>query len=434
MFDQYQIHNLFRNNVDTFLAEDPQLKSLSLLTYQYRDLWWQPFDLTEPGVYILTGGRQIGKSTSCKLLIAHCLRNNIFTPNDIFYLPCDEIIDAKELSQLLRGLLKTELSSRYLLIIDEITYVKDWDRVIKALADEGQFHRGVCLLTGSDSVILKEAAQRFPGRRGEAKKTDYHMFPLNFADTVHLINEKTNQPLSLTDLFQRYLHTGGYLKAINDYAKNGEISEATYLTYEQWIRGDFLRRGKSEETLLALLRELMILGVSPISYTRLTQKIGLISKDTCIDYMQLLKRMDILMSLAAFDQNKKAGFPRKDQKFHFLDPFIFRTLTHWLKRTGVLDHTINTSHLVEACVASYCSRIGNVFYYQGQGEVDVILLNEGKIEAIEVKWTEQLRPIDRKALQHFHHPLVLTKHEGNGTQEGIPQMSVIEFLAGGTAA
>ena len=54
---------------------------------------------------------------------------------------------------------------KFLLIIDEVTFVKDWDRVIKALADEGLFEHGLCILTGSDCLILKEAAQRFPGRR-----------------------------------------------------------------------------------------------------------------------------------------------------------------------------------------------------------------------------------------------------------------------------
>ena len=86
----------------------------------------------------------------------------------MLYLPCDEIFDARELGETIRSFLETVPSGPFLLIVDEVTFVKNWDRVIKALADEGVFRRGICLLTGSDTVILKEAAMRFPGRRGKA--------------------------------------------------------------------------------------------------------------------------------------------------------------------------------------------------------------------------------------------------------------------------
>ena len=51
---------------------------------------------------------------------------------------------------------------------------------LKALADEGAVQSGLCLLTGSDSAILKEATMRFPGRRGNAAITDFHLYPLTF--------------------------------------------------------------------------------------------------------------------------------------------------------------------------------------------------------------------------------------------------------------
>ncbi len=128
----------------------------------------------------------------------------------------------------------------------------------------------------------------------------------------------------LNHYFKNYLLCGGYLRAINDLAQYGEITQGTFLTYEQWLRGDFLKQGKHEETLLALLRTLLQIGVSQISYSTLTQKMGLVAKETCIDYCRLLERMDVLFNLQAFDQNKKLGFPRKARKFHFFDPFIYR--------------------------------------------------------------------------------------------------------------
>lgn len=429
MREKYIVHNKFLENISFFNKNDPHLYALSQLKFQYHFAWWQSLDFNIPGIYILTGGRQIGKSTSCKLLIKYCLEKKIFPPDAIFYLPCDEIFDAKQFSETLRSLLSDVGKQRFLLIIDEVTYVKDWDRVIKALADEGYFKQGLCLLTGSDTLILKEAAMRFPGRRGTAAKTDFHLYPLSFHEYVSLL-EPTLQYTTekLQQLFNGYLLSGGYLRAINDVAEYGKITDATFLTYEQWIRGDFLKRGKNEDTLLALIRTLLQVGVSQISYSTLTQKMGLVSKETCIDYCRLLERMDILFNIQAFDQNKKLGFPRKARKFHFFDPFIYRTCLNWLQREALANNQLHESTLVEACVASHCYRLAKTFYCKGEGEIDVIWLPENKVQAIEVKWSEQLRSTDLKMLRQFKNSLILTKKPYSGTLENIATLSVSQFL------
>jgi uncharacterized protein len=426
---KYLNHNRFRENLSEFNELDPHLHALSKLKYQYNFKWWHQLALDTPGIYILTGGRQVGKSTSCKQLIKYCLAKKSFSSQNIFYLPCDEIYDATELSKIIRLFFEETLGKPFLLVIDEITFVKNWDRVIKALADEGHFRQGLCLLTGSDTLILKEAAMRFPGRRGTASKIDFHLYPLSFKDYVKLVTT-TSKPNNeqLSNFFQDYLICGGYLRAINDVGQTGKISPATFMTYEQWIRGDFLKQGKNEDTLLAILCALLTVGVSQISFSALTQKIGLISKETCIDYCRFLKRMDILINLQAFDKNKKQGFPRKAQKFHFLDPFIYRTIYNWLKREGYLNSLPTEAILVEASVASQCHRQGKTFYFKGQGEIDVIWLRDKLIQAIEVKWSNQIRPADLKMLREFKNSLILTKSPGTRIIENIKSLPVYQFL------
>jgi len=429
MRESYKTHNKFKESVDAFIHDDPHLHSLAELQYQYQFDWWHQLSLDTPGIYILTGGRQVGKSTSCKQFIAHCLQTKKLDAKNIFYLPCDEIFDAKELGNKLRLILDELDNKSFLLIIDEITYVKDWDRVIKALADEAYFKKGLCILTGSDTLILKEAAMRFPGRRGTASKIDFHLHPLTFAEYVKLINSKaTPDNEQLLILFNDYLQCGGYLRAINDIAQHKEITQATYTTYEQWIRGDFLKKGKKEDTLLAILSTLLTVGVSQISYSGLTQKIGLISKETCIDYCRLLERMDILLNLQAFDQNKKQGFPRKDRKFHFFDPFIYHVVHQWLQREGYINSEPYESTLVEACVASHCNRFGKTFYFKGQGEIDVIMLHDNVVQAIEIKWAKQIRATDLKMLKQFNNSIILTKRPHPGNIENIQSLPVYQFL------
>ncbi|MBU1926683.1 MAG: ATP-binding protein, partial [Gammaproteobacteria bacterium] len=365
--NRYQIHNQFRDSAKQFNQQDPHLNALSKLKYSYHADWWSLISLNIPGIYILTGGRQVGKSTSCKQLISYCLKTKQFAPDQIFYLPCDEIYDAQEFGRILRLYFSSVSDKPFLLIIDEVTFVPHWDRTIKALADEGYFTKGLCVLTGSDSLILKEAAMSFPGRRGHAAKTDFHLYPLSFREYVQLIKSKGKlSDATLLTYFQNYLRCGGYLRAINDLAEYGEVTPATFITYEQWIRGDFLKQGKNEDTLLNVLKALLTVGVSQISYSGLTQKIGLISKETFMDYCRLLERMDVMIVLQAFDQNKKQGFPRKARKFHFFDPFIYHTIQKWLENEGYLNGVLSESTLVEACVASQCYRLGKTFYFKGQ--------------------------------------------------------------------
>lgn len=429
MLEQYQSHNRFKQSLLEFESTDPHLYSLSRLTYQYDFNWWEDIDYREPGIYILTGGRQVGKSTSCKLLIKQCLKKKIFNKDNILYLPCDEIFDAKHLSQVIRAFLEGIGNNNFLLIIDEVTYVKDWDRVIKAIADEGHFQKGICLLTGSDSIILKEAAMRFPGRRGKADKTDFHLHPLSFRDYANLVSSKKKLTLDMLDkLFNDYLLCGGYLRAINDLATHGKILDATFATYEQWIRGDFSKRGKSEESLLSILSALLIIGVSPTSYTKIAQKVGSISNDTCIDYCHLLERMDILLTLKAFDQNNKRGFPRKDRKFLLLDPFIYQVIYRWANRVGHLNHLNYENIIVEATVASHCNRNNKVFYFKGKGEIDVITLQNNIVSAIEVKWANQLRPNDLTMLKQFKNSIILVKKQISGNIENIQCIPVYQYL------
>lgn len=86
------------------------------------------------------------------------------------------------------------------------------------------------------------------------------------------------------------------------------------------------------------------------------------------------------------------------------------------------------SVLVESVVASYCHRKGRAFYFKGQGEVDVIQLLHDKIIAIEVKWANQIRPVDLKTLKQFANPVLLTKTSNTGHYDGIDMLPVYQFL------
>ncbi len=435
MLEEFRRHNLFLENFSLFQKHDPHLAYLRTLNYVAPLDWWAALDWACPGIFILTGGRQIGKSTSTKLLIEDVLRKKTVPARSIFYLPADQILDHAHLTRLIRFFLEglPQDRSPFLLIVDEVTFVKEWDRSIKALADEAWFRRGFCILTGSDSVILKEAASRFPGRRGKADQVDFHLLPLTFKDYLRLVSPdllkiKKHRSHELFDFFSKYLRCGGYLRAINDLHSGGQVTLSTYATFEQWVKGDFSKRGKSEENLLQVLQALFEVGVSQSSYSNLTKHVGHLSKDTLIEYMQLLERMDIVHTLEAYDSSSKIGFPKKAKKFHFADPFIQQTLENWLIRERRLNDQTEESFRVESCVVNQYFPKLPCYYLKAEGEIDLVIVLGKRFLPVEVKWTRQLRPKDLIQLKKYKTSVLLSRSEEEALYEGVRMYPLPQFL------
>lgn len=435
MIEEYLSHNRFWDDPSRFDELDPHLSLLKGLKFIHPFDWWKEIDWKEPGIYILTGGRQIGKSTSTKLLIKYLIEKKQFSPRNIFYLPCDQVDDHHHLTRVIRSFLeeRTKGTEPFLLIADEVTFVTGWDRGIKALADEGLFRRGFCILTGSDTLILKEAAVRFPGRRGDATKTDFHLYPLTFREYIHLVKasllvKSENQIDKLFEYFENYQICGGFLRAINELHSLDKVKDATYSTFEQWIKGDIEKRGKKINNLEEILSVLFQTLTTQVTYSALCTKTGHVSKDTLIDYCNLLERMDILNISEAFDQNKLRGFPKKARKFYFSDPFIIDVIERWLTRERLINRRLDKSSKVESIVASNCRRHLPVYYIKAEGEVDVVLITGRRFTPIEIKWSLQLKERDIKQVSKYKNALILTKQLESGEIKGIRTIPLPLFL------
>jgi predicted AAA+ superfamily ATPase len=169
-----------------FVKRDPHLKELQKQLLVHRSCLLDKFPRRQPGIYTIGGGRQVGKTTLMKQWMADLLQNGI-APERIVYFTGELIDDHHSLVRLITETLdempNTDL--RYI-ILDEVTYIRHWDKGIKYLADAGILENLVMFLTESDLVIIKEARMRFPGRRGTAGTVDFHLYPLSFFETVKL--------------------------------------------------------------------------------------------------------------------------------------------------------------------------------------------------------------------------------------------------------
>lgn len=427
MLEANDIHNLFRKTISEFLRLDPHLSSLNVLKHVHHPALESEIPVSIPGVYIVTGGRQVGKSTLLKLMIRRLVVEEKVDPRQVYYLPCDAL---EHFSQLLSfvGAFEESIdpSKPFFLFVDEITYVKEWDRAVKVLADRGFFRKGSAILTGSDTVLLKEAMMRFPGRRGAADRVDFHLFPLSYLETVSLYDPSLSQkfaqasrefrkrlllPESLPELlnediverlylfWDRYLVTGGFLTAINALASSGSIPRSTYRTYLQWIQGDLLKRGKNPEYARELLGGLMERLGSQLTWHSLTSGVSIEHHQTIADYVSHLERMDVVLVLNALREDKMRAAPKKARKIHFADPFIFHAARDWcLNKTGEEDPFSKTlaflkeksrhlDHFVEGAVGALARRNWEAYYLKAEGEVDLALVFKNRLLPIEIKWS-----------------------------------------------
>ena len=438
---RFSPHNLHLESLNIFTQQDPNLRALTNQKLVHRSSLLDDLPQGEAGIYTITGGRQIGKTTLLKQWMKQIIKNNV-SPESVLYLTGELIDDHHALVRIVTESLKQRL--QYLLI-DEITYIRNWDKGIKYLADIGSFENVMLVLTGSDLVVIKEARMRFPGRRGLSDNVDFHLFPLSFYEYVNLNNQIKSDGISdlikdganaskdlvniLHKEFDNYLVHGGFLTAINDMAIHNRILPATFATYSDWIRGDMLKKNKLEHNLKDILLGVIKRIGSQITWNALSRELTIDHPKTISDYIEILQSMDVLYVQSALLEDKLAAAPKKAKKVIFSDPFIFHATNAWLNPCKdpfemllrpQVESPESCSKIVESCVVNHYQRKFPVFYIKAKAEVDIAYVNKERFWPIEVKWTGQLRPKELKQILKYSNGKILTKTQITGKIQGIP--------------
>lgn len=438
-------HNTHLEDPDSFVKRDPHLRQLRQQLLVYRSPLLDQLPLHQPGIYTVGGGRQIGKTTLMKQWMAELIQSGV-APERIVYLTGELIDDHHSLVRLVTETLdEMPYTDLCYLLLDEVTYIRDWDRGVKYLADAGMLENVVMFLTGSDLVIIKEARMRFPGRRGTAHTVDFHLYPLSFLEAVRLkkrfaageldqlINPKIEPTTSSLDKlyeeFDLYLIHGGFLTAINDMARHKRILPATFSTYSDWIRGDVLKRRKQEHYLREVLEAIVKRYGSQVTWNALAHDLSIDHPKTVADYAALLESMDVVFIQAALVEDKLTAAPKKARKLMFADPFIFHAVRSWLNPgkdpySRQVEHVISdpdwAARLVEACVAAHYRRYFPTYYIKAEGEVDVAYVDQNSFCPLEIKWTRQIRPKDLKQIAKYRNSRILSRSRQRGEILGIP--------------
>jgi predicted AAA+ superfamily ATPase len=331
-------------------------------------------------------------------------------------------------------------------LLDEVTYIRDWDKGVKFLADAGFLQNVALVLTGSDSVIIREARMRFPGRRGSAPVADFHLFPLTFYEVVTLGKTVAQEQIEflmdsrrdgvtaavqsvLTDEFDRYLMHGGYLRAINDLAESGMIGSSTFGTYCDWIRGDMLKRDKQERYLREIAGAIVRRYGTPVTWNNLAQDLSIDHPATVSDYVGLLASMDAVFVQPALVEDRLTAAPKKARKVMYCDPFIYHAVRSWIEPdTDPFQHQVvpvvkdaeGSAGLAEACAATHVRRFYPTYYIKAEGEVDIAFVKDRRFWPVETKWTQQLRAKDLKQIAKYKNGRIWSRSWASEAIVGVP--------------
>jgi len=390
--------------------------------------------------YIIRGPRQIGKTVFLYRLMNEITNKEISDPEAITYVSCDRLGGRKELRNLIKELkeIMREKNQEKFLFLDEITSIKDWEKVYKEICEEGFFK---VIATGSRPKELEKVAEFFPGRNVEI----FNFYPLSFREFVesyltsylsdgkfgifkieriehyHNISDffrrnqiSLNQEIAenllkeisnlktleieffkdfpkyfeiLDFLFRKYLKTGGYPVAIEKEVKKEEPPSDIVI---KDTLGTVEKEGLSAEILNRLIPQLLSELTSKVSYSKLARSLG-IDTATLIRYIETLERSFILREIQFFDGKI---YPKKEKKFYFSDSFIIKAFENYYALKEIEEGKIVESIVGESLARwiedPYRRRWKNQMGYskERKKEIDFLVKKEEKILKIEVKYKE----------------------------------------------
>ena len=130
--------------------------------------------------------------------------------------------------------------------------------------------------------------------------------------------------------FNNYILACGYPLSIIDLATRGEITQGTYVTYQQALLGDITKAGKHEARLRELIGAILAKDGEPITWQILQQMTSIGSHNTVEDYIRTLEALYVV---AIVHQVRSLGGAeisfRKRKKLYFIDPFQCHCLGSW---------------------------------------------------------------------------------------------------------
>jgi predicted AAA+ superfamily ATPase len=415
-------------------------------------------DLSNAGIHVLRGPRQVGKTTDLKLLVQRALAEGR-DPRSIVYLTLD-LIEGERHAELAATITRAKALARHpgpgIVLLDEVTGVPRWQTAVKAVWDDGTIGDDVVVCTGSSAIDLQRgAAERLPGRRGAGR--DHLVLGQTFASFARAVNasippsprlsiadmrtpegeaalhEARFHAAALRDTLSLYLKFGGLPAAVAEAATGSAepSEEVKRVLYDSLVK-EVQRRGASIPAAHALLERVLRSLGSRTDWSRMAREMDVAlgrrgaapSHHTLRDYIELLAGGYFLFILYFWRAGSETNSLSNEKKVFFADPLL---------HTIALEHapglTANVPALIENAVGlalyrgyeppgrlieSFVSpdRL-HAWRTARSGEVDFVAGPRRELDAVEVKYQRQidLRGAAGVAKAHPGRPAVIATQD-----------------------
>ena len=297
---------------------NPWWKGKLRLNFKYREVYYklQKF-LDMPQIMAFTGLRRVGKTTLMLKMAQDSIEKG-FNPRNILYFSFDEFkaIELRKLLNVYEEIMECDLNNgRYLLMLDEIQKLDNWENQLKVIYDTlGKNIRLV--ISGSESLFIrKKSKETLAGRI-----FDFKIEPLTFSEFLSF-KEINLKPIGiykkeLNKLLNEYILTLGFPELVNvndkeiikKYIKESIIERVIFKDIPNLFN---IRDVSVLESLLNLLIEQPGQIVELLSLSR---DLG-ISRHTLSSYLKYLEDSFLVKKLYNYSKNRRK-IERKLKKYY----------------------------------------------------------------------------------------------------------------------
>jgi predicted AAA+ superfamily ATPase len=292
----------------------PRLESLRDAPAVFRvEMGLEPLPI-EPGVLLIRGARQYGKSTWLETVMRDTVRQH--GPGTAFFLDGDYLRDADHLSAEVSRLVVAYRADAPVrrLFVDEITAVADWERGLKRVLDRGELRRVLVVTTGSRATDLRRGSERLPGRKGRLARTSYLFPPISYTEFLRAGGNTLGQRR-----LGAYLLSGGSPVALGEMIRGARLPEWIVESVRDWIHGECARSGRSHRSLVAVMEQLHRHAGTALGQTKLARGAGLANNTVAAGWIEMLSDLLCVGTSAAWDASKRVEVSRKPAKYPFVN-------------------------------------------------------------------------------------------------------------------
>ena len=326
-------------------------------------------------VIILTGARQVGKTTLLKQLMRQ--------KEGVLWLNGDELQVQNLFANASADRLLSEFSNSKIVILDEAQRIENIGLRLKLIADSDSEVQVIA--TGSSAFELaNKVNEPLTGRKWE-----YQMFPLSFGEMV-----AHHGKLKEMRMLPRRIIYGYYPEVVTN---DGNEVEILKLLTDAYLYKDILswESIKHPDKLQTLLRALAYQVGSQVSYNELSQMCSMDSK-TVERYINLLEQCYIIFRLPSFSRNLRHEL-KSSRKIYFYDNGIRNALIADYRAPEVRQDigSLWENFVVAERMKSneYYHRWVNRYFWRTkqQQEIDYLEEGGGNLHAYEMKWNPRAK-------------------------------------------